>query len=73
MTIKNEWYIKDLFTDNGGQTGRRVYFTHRHLRLYTLTIQQDNLPRQLRMKIDKCEFKHKSLELISDMVCFMSP
>ena len=36
MTIRNERNIKDLFTDNGGQTGRRVYFTHGHLRLYAL-------------------------------------
>ena len=37
MTIRNERNIKDLFTDNGGQTGQRVYFTHGHLHLYALT------------------------------------
>ena len=36
LNIRNERNIKDLFTDNGGQTGRRVYFTHGHLRLYAL-------------------------------------
>ena len=41
---------------------------YRHLRLYALTIQWDILPRQLRQTIDKCEFKHKSFELISGPV-----
>ena len=35
-----------------------------HLRIYALTIRGDILPRRLRMTIDKCEFKHKNLELI---------
>ena len=67
-TIKNKQCIKDLITDNGGQTGWQVYFTHRHLCLYALTIQRDILPKRLRQTIDKCEFKHKSFELISGPV-----
>lgn len=37
-------------------------YTHRHL--YALTIQRDILPKQPRITIDKCEFKHKNLSVV---------
>ena len=35
----------------------------------SLTTQRDILPKQLRMTIDNCEFKHKNLELINGSYC----
>ena len=57
--------IKDLFTDNGGETGRRVHFTqNRQNRLYALMIRCDTLPKQLWTTIDKCKFKHKKSSVV---------
>ena len=62
--------LNHLFTDNGGETGRRVHFTQNwQNRWYALTIRCDTLPKQLLITIDKCEFKHKNLELISGSYC----
>ena len=36
MTIQNEQHIKDLFTDNGGETGRRVYLHKTDKTIYML-------------------------------------
>ena len=70
-TIKNERYIKPpIYRQQWRDWMRRVHFTQNRLNhSYALTIRCDTLPKQLLITIDKCEFKHKKLELISGSYC----